>query len=46
MTDQLKIEPMARVRRTIFPATVECSKAKRSPPLAMHFDNKIGDKLN
>ena len=33
-------------RRTILPATVECSKAKRSPPLAMHFDNRIGDKLN
>jgi hypothetical protein len=46
MTDQLKIEPIARVRRTIFPATVECSKAKRSPPLARNFENRIGDKLS
>src|SRR5437660_10386223 len=46
MTDQLKIEPMASVRRTIFPETVECSKAKTSPPLAMHFENKSRDKVN
>ena len=43
--DQLKIEPIARVRRTIFPAMVACSKAKRSPPLARNFENTIADKL-
>jgi len=46
MTDQLKIDPTASVSRIIFPATVECSKAKKSPPLARNFEIKIGDKLN
>jgi hypothetical protein len=46
MTDQLKIEPIARVRRTILPAMVACSKAKRSPPLARNFENRIADKLS
>jgi hypothetical protein len=45
ITDQLKIEPMARVKRTTLPATVACSKAKTSPPLARKFESKSGDKL-
>src|SRR5256885_2360332 len=35
---------MARVSRTIFPATVECSKANRSPPLARKMEDRCADK--
>src|SRR5437763_12274416 len=41
ITDQLKIEPMARVRRTILPATVACSKAKTKPPAANRLETNI-----
>jgi hypothetical protein len=45
MTDQLKIEPIRRHVRTIFPATVACSNAKRSPPAARIFRAKVGANL-
>ena len=41
MTDQLKIEAMARHKRTIFPATVACSKEKTSPPAARKCSGEI-----
>ena len=41
MIDQLKIEPMARSSSTIFPAMVECSNAKTSPPAARIFGRSM-----
>src|SRR5205807_3228142 len=36
MTDQLKIETIARSRRTSLPAMVACSNAKSKPPAAIN----------
>src|SRR5689334_13184935 len=41
MTDQLKIDPTARKKRTSLPAIVACSNAKSRPPAAINFGMSI-----
>src|SRR5436190_9263706 len=45
MIDQLKTETMQSSARTILPAKVECSNAKRRPPAARIFGSSMGAKL-